>query len=278
MPSWLRKHRDERDQIQFVELGWFETLEELKAAEIEFIRQGRLRGECDLNLTDGGEGGNGWKHTEESKRKLSAAFSGSKNPMYGRDRRELMLYASGFRGPVTQAMKENLSRKMVAWWDDRPERRLEYSQRVSEAWKSGRMTAATRETSIEAVKARDTTLSDSQVSLIRQLRSEGGTLKGIATTTGVPVHQVRSALGHRGSYDWSGGPAKDLDWRVLRLSRLGMVVDDIRTIRRLSDGGAPYQDIKERYPQLDRAQILHITSRRGYKWVSENREEQNDTD
>lgn len=146
MPSWLRKHRDERDQIQFVELGWFETLEELKAAEIEFIRQGRLRGECDLNLTDGGEGGNGWKHTEESKRKLSAAFSGSKNPMYGRDRRELMLYASGFRGPVTQAMKENLSRKMVAWWDDRPERRLEYSQRVSEAWKSGRMTAATRET------------------------------------------------------------------------------------------------------------------------------------
>jgi group I intron endonuclease len=41
-------------------------------------------GGCLVNMTKGGEGCLGYKHTEEHKKKLSSIYSGDKNPMYGK--------------------------------------------------------------------------------------------------------------------------------------------------------------------------------------------------
>lgn len=270
MPSWLRKYRDEKSKIKFVELHYYNTVEELKAAEIDFIARMRAVGQCDLNLTNGGEGGNGWKHTPESKRKLSEAFSGSKNPQFGKDRKDLMAYALSFKGPVTPEMKQNLSEKMTKFWNDHPEKRTEYSQRVKGYWDEGRMKPVTREQAIEAIKSRDSTIPDEKVREIRQLRREGRKLHDISQETGIPWHQVRSALGQKGSYEWVDSGAEDLDWRVLRLNRMGLVVDDVHRMRGMFDSGLSNREIRElHYPRLDKLQVSHITSRRGYKWVHE---------
>lgn len=276
MPSWLRKHRAERGKIHFIEIGYYDTAEKLKSAEIQFIAEMRAIGQCDLNLTDGGEGGNGWRHTPESKRKLSEAFSGSKNPQYGKNRRDLMLYASSFRGPVTDEMKENLSEKMRQHWEENPEKRVSYSDRVKGYWLDGKMTPPSREQAIRGVRSRKSTLPDEKVREIRSLRAAGGSLFSIADTVGVSWSQVRSALGQRGSYDWVDSGADEFDWRVLRLSRLGLEVDDIHRIRDLFDSGNSNREIQESYyPALDISQIRHVTSRRGYRWVLEKNGEQN---
>lgn len=273
MPSWLRKHREEKDKIHFIEIGYYDTVEKLKSAEIEFIAEMRAIGQCDLNLTDGGEGGNGWRHTPESKKKLSEAFSGSKNPQYGKDRRELMLYALSFKGPVTEEMKENLSGKMRYHWDQNPEKRVNYSNRMKLTWAEGSMPPVTRERAIRSVQSRKSTLSDESVREIRELRRRGDSLLAISEALGVSWSQVRSALGQRGAYEWVDAGAEELDWRLLRLTRLGLGVDDVNRIRKMFDSGKTNAEIREVYPGLDTPQVRHITSRRGYKWVPENKEE-----
>lgn len=270
MKSWLKKHREERDQVEFRELSTFTCVEELKAAEISKISEMRKIGQADLNLTDGGEGGNGWKHTEESKRKLSEAFSGEKNPMYGKDRKELMAYAMTFKGPVTDEMKENLSEKMTTWWEENPDRREEYSERVKLHWRRGLMPEMTRERAIEAVRSRESTLLDDVVKGIRELRRQGYSYKQISAETGEPEHQVRSALGCRGAYSWVEGGQEPEDWRMVKLRRDGLTPEDIHGIRKMFDSGSSNTEIlSKHYPYLKRAKVQHITSRRGYKWIPE---------
>lgn len=274
MPSWLRKHRAEKDKISFIEIGYYDTVEELKRAEIQFIAEMRSIGQCDLNLTDGGEGGNGWRHTPESKKKLSEDFSGSKNPQYGKDRKELMRYALSFKGPVTREMKDNLSEKMRGHWDENPEKRLNYSTRMKQTWADGVMPPVTRDRAIRAVQSRKSTLPDQKVREIRELRSKGESLVGISKSVGVSWSQVRSALGQRGAYDWVDTGPEELDWRLLRLTRPGLKIDDIQRIRKMFDSGESNSEIRKNYGGLDIAQVRHITSRRGYKWIPENEEEE----
>lgn len=267
--SWLKKHLDSREDVEFREIGYFDAVEELKKAEIDLIAESRKVGECDLNLTDGGEGGNGWKHTEESKRKLSEAFSGDKNPMYGRNRRELMAYALTFKGPVTEEMKSNLSEKMLAHWSERPEKRESYSNRVKGYWEEGRMTPITQEKALEMARSRKSTLPDDVVASIRKLRNEGWSYSQITKQVGVPEYQVRSALGQRGSYSWVPEEGEAVDWKVARLMREGLEEEDIRRIRGLYDQGVSNREIKDNhYPGLKISKIQHITSRRGYQWVT----------
>lgn len=76
MHNWLVKHRLERDKIVFEEYSRHETVEELNAAEIRMIADFRARGQMDLNITDGGDGGLGTRWTEESKAKLRETLRG----------------------------------------------------------------------------------------------------------------------------------------------------------------------------------------------------------
>ena len=60
------------------------TAEEAKQHEIVLIDCFKSMGYQLANLTNGGDGCNGYKHTEEHKQKMSDRFKGNKNPMYGR--------------------------------------------------------------------------------------------------------------------------------------------------------------------------------------------------
>jgi len=53
--------------------------------EIKFIRELKFLGVDLCNLSDGGEGQYGFKHSDETKALLSRMFSGEKNPAFGRD-------------------------------------------------------------------------------------------------------------------------------------------------------------------------------------------------
>jgi len=65
---WMAKYND----VQFLILHDGLTLEEAKALEIQEIAER----ENLLNLSDGGEGSSGYKHTEEFKQRLSASKTG----------------------------------------------------------------------------------------------------------------------------------------------------------------------------------------------------------
>lgn len=65
-------------------LAEWNTAEEAKQHEIVLIDCFKSLGYQLANLTNGGDGCNGYKHTEEHKQKMSLRFSGEKNPMYGR--------------------------------------------------------------------------------------------------------------------------------------------------------------------------------------------------
>ena len=54
--------------------------ERLNALEIQYIRQLKPK----FNFTDGGDGSSGFKHSEESRKKMSEAQKGKNNPMYGK--------------------------------------------------------------------------------------------------------------------------------------------------------------------------------------------------
>ena len=61
------------------------SLEELNKVEIEMIKKYDAL-ENGYNLTEGGEGTIGFRHTEETKKKMSKSHMGEKNPMYGKHR------------------------------------------------------------------------------------------------------------------------------------------------------------------------------------------------
>ncbi len=61
------------------------TEEEAKWLEIELIREfDSTNQEKGYNITLGGESGNGYKHTDESKKKISETKKGKNNPNYGK--------------------------------------------------------------------------------------------------------------------------------------------------------------------------------------------------
>lgn len=68
--NWMRKHGV--DNIEYVVLEVAPESYEIDALEVEWIYLLRERGLADLNLSTGGGGSSGWKHTDEAKQKMSA--------------------------------------------------------------------------------------------------------------------------------------------------------------------------------------------------------------
>jgi len=64
-------------------LAEWDTAEEAKQHEIVLIDCFKSMGYQLANLTNGGDGCNGYRHTEEHKQKMSDRFKGDKNPMFG---------------------------------------------------------------------------------------------------------------------------------------------------------------------------------------------------
>lgn len=66
---WIAKHGP--DAVDIVLLGSFESVEDMKAFEISEISRLRAIGQADLNITDGGESASGYRHTPETRAKMS---------------------------------------------------------------------------------------------------------------------------------------------------------------------------------------------------------------
>ena len=82
-----------KPQVQV--LAEWNTAEEAKQHEILLISCFKDLGHKLTNLTNGGDGCNGYKHTEEHKRKLAKRVSGKENPMYGRFGNKNSNYGNG---------------------------------------------------------------------------------------------------------------------------------------------------------------------------------------
>lgn len=76
--NWLFKRIEDKDSVEFRILSCHETVEGLRLAEIEAIRSGRERGECDLNLADGGQGNMGTPRSREWYAKVSESMRGER--------------------------------------------------------------------------------------------------------------------------------------------------------------------------------------------------------
>lgn len=88
--SYLHRSMLKYDYNNFVieKLLEFDTEKEVFDAETTFIKKyGSKNSEIGYNLTFGGEGSSGYKHTSENKKKMSilkqGIFNGSSNPFYG---------------------------------------------------------------------------------------------------------------------------------------------------------------------------------------------------
>lgn len=76
--SWIKSLVSKSQKAEMYILEEYQTAEELPQAEIELIEYYRSIG-CDLtNGTNGGEGNNGRKHSDETKMKMSIAHKGKK--------------------------------------------------------------------------------------------------------------------------------------------------------------------------------------------------------
>lgn len=82
---WIRKHKDNNLEFFVIEESSDETLPE---REVFWISEMRASGNRLLNITNGGEGTLGYRHTEETRRAYSMARkgmnSGPSNPNYGK--------------------------------------------------------------------------------------------------------------------------------------------------------------------------------------------------
>lgn len=79
---------------------------DIKRLEIDLIRQWGTKAPGGYNLTDGGEGTTGWKHSKETRKEMSKSRTGSRNGMYGKkhgkETRDKMSQRAKDRDPSTQ--------------------------------------------------------------------------------------------------------------------------------------------------------------------------------
>lgn len=98
LSNWIRKHGPENIVFSVLEVC---TVDDLNEREISWISNLRAGGQAQANVLEGGSNPRGHKRPKQSKR-----MQGSKNPMYGVDRKELMEYARSFQGAPSEATKK----------------------------------------------------------------------------------------------------------------------------------------------------------------------------
>jgi len=91
-----------------------QSLTELAEAERRHISAQRAAGVALTNLTDGGDGSGGWKHTPESRKKISAALSGK--PKSADHRRNSGLARRGRKASDATRAKQSAERRQRGWF------------------------------------------------------------------------------------------------------------------------------------------------------------------
>lgn len=102
--NWIRKHGEENIIYDVLE----ECLEEeLDNREKEWIDRLREEGAKLTNIRPGGASLRGYKNPKQSEN-----MKGERNPMYGKDRRELLSYVRSFQGPMSEENKQKMSKRV----------------------------------------------------------------------------------------------------------------------------------------------------------------------
>lgn len=97
LSNWIRKHGEANVVFSEVDRTTENSIDEL---EDQWITKLRDEGQKLVNVKAGGGQARGHKKPAHSK-----SMAGSNNPMYGKDRRELMAYARSFQGPPSDKTK-----------------------------------------------------------------------------------------------------------------------------------------------------------------------------
>lgn len=95
--NWIRKHGE--DNVMFEEVDRT-TEDKVDDLEDEWIMRLRQEGAKLTNIKRGGGQARGHKRPEHAK-----SMTGENNPMFGKDRSELMAYARSFQGPPSAKTK-----------------------------------------------------------------------------------------------------------------------------------------------------------------------------
>lgn len=101
LSNWIRKHGEENIVFRVHEVCDPERLDD---RESYWISEFRLRGQKLTNIKTGGSSSRGYKVPLMSER-----MSGPRNPMYGKDRREVMAHARSFMKPMSEERRKAVS-------------------------------------------------------------------------------------------------------------------------------------------------------------------------
>lgn len=96
--NWIRKHGE--DNVEFFVLESDIPEEDIDLREDRWITELRKTGNNLTNIKRGGGQARGHKRPPHAK-----DMSGPNNPMYGKDRTEIMAYARSFQGPPSEETK-----------------------------------------------------------------------------------------------------------------------------------------------------------------------------
>jgi len=103
LSSWIRQHGEENIAFTVLEVCTQDELDSREMAWIALFRAERYRL---VNVLEGGAQPRGHKNPTASRK-----LSGAGNPMYGKDRREVMAHARSFQGPVSEETRRKMSEK-----------------------------------------------------------------------------------------------------------------------------------------------------------------------
>lgn len=163
--NWIAKHGDENIYATVLDSTGDPT--ELDYLEELWIRELMP----DTNLRTGGLSARGWKmpeHTKQSKR-------GANNPMYGKDRKELMAYARSFQTGVSQETRAKMSASHKGLIKSE-ETKARLSASLKAALAPGTEAHGRRKERLKGEGNPATHLTEDNIREIRRLREEDGLL------------------------------------------------------------------------------------------------------
>jgi len=175
---WMLKHGCNNINIEVLEA--VRDPKDLDAREAHWIAQF----ENLTNVRPGGLSSRGWKMPVDS------LMTGARNPMFGKDRRELMAYASSFQVPATEETRRRMSLAQTGRTHT-----VETKKKMSE-YRSGWWTAGQRKAASERGKGvgnSNAKLNDDLVRSIRERNALGESYYSIARTLGLCDNTVANA-------------------------------------------------------------------------------------
>lgn len=120
------------DRYTYQVLVWsVEDENTLNALEIQYIRQLQPR----FNFTEGGDGMSGFRHSEETRKKMSESQKGENNPMYGK------IHSEETRKKISESMKKKTHSE---------ETRKKISENNARYWQGKTLSEETRKKMSEA--------------------------------------------------------------------------------------------------------------------------------